>query len=81
MDEESGIISYSYDEAYDQRMKSILTKNTKEDVVGIFYVKTGSLSDGLISKALLTMFNIVGKKKIKKRSGLPSLILGVEPIT
>lgn len=35
----SGRPTYTFNEDYDQKMRTLLTRNTKEDVLGMFFVK------------------------------------------
>lgn len=41
---------------YDNKMRAMLTKGTKEEVVGLFFVKTGRLASGPSDLGLLSAF-------------------------
>jgi hypothetical protein len=68
-------LTVKYDKDYDERMRRLLTRGTKEEVVGAFYVAAGQLKNGPETQGFWSYWQNFVKRNVK---GTP-LLLGLDP--
>ena len=72
--------SYVYKTEYDAKMRTLLSKGTKEEVVGLFFVRSGVLKAGPSEHGLISAFQVHRENRGKKRDALsPHLLLSLDP--
>ena len=76
MDEIAGAkVEIKYNPDHDERMRKLLTRGTKEEVVGAFYVATGQLKNGPETQGFWSYWQAVLKKDRKSSP----ILLGIDP--
>ena len=72
--------TYVYKTEYDSKMRTLLSKGTKEEVVGLFFVRSGALKGGPSEHGLISAFQDHRESRGKKReSASPHLLLSLDP--